>query len=283
MTRSITLLLGIALTLSACASTNATEDHDHADRMGKEHQHDTTAASPQTEPEPAQPVKGEQVQYATLDGKAINGYLAMPSASTGPLPAIIVIHEWWGLNPNIEAMTRRLAGEGYLVLAVDLYEGKSGSTPDEAMALMKASMATPDRLKENLSQGLAFLKGKNATKIASLGWCFGGGWSFQTAASFPESIDASVIYYGKVPGTAAEVATVDAPILGLFGGADEGIPVASVESFKAALAEAGKDAEIHIYEGAGHAFANPTGNRYQEAAAKDSWAKTTAFLAKNLK
>lgn len=288
MTRTSVILIA-ALWLTACASDKAATNHDahsdqaHADRMAKEHQHDTTAAS-HAIPEPAQPVTGERVEYGALaDGTKLTGYVARPSGATGPLPAVIVVHEWWGLNENIEQMSRRIAGEGYLVLAVDLYEGKSAKTPDEAMGLMKATLPQADRLKENVKLGLTYLKGQQASKIASLGWCFGGAWSLQTATSFPEHIDAAVIYYGKVPTEAAAVQTLDAPLLGLFGGADDGIPQTMVDGFKQALAQAGKDAQIHVYEGAGHAFANPTGSRYQEAAATDAWAKTTEFLAKHLR
>lgn len=282
MLRTIALLT-LALSLTACASTKDTSSHDeHADRMAKEHQHDTTAASHKM-PDPSVPVTGDKVSYGTLEGVTLNGYLAMPKDATGPLPAVIVVHEWWGLNENIETMARRIAGEGYLVLAVDLYEGKMATTPDEAMTLMKDTFAKSDRLKQNVGLGLSFLKSKNATKIASLGWCFGGSWSFQTAAAFPESIDAAVVYYGQVPTDAAAVATIDAPLIGFFGGADDGIPQTMVDGFKKALADAGKTADIHVYDGAGHAFANPTGSNYQEAPATDSWKKTTEFLAKNLK
>ena len=106
-------------------------------------------------PEPAQTVTAEEVAYATLDGIAVKGYLARPArgaAGGKPLPALIVIQEWWGLNDNIRAMARRFAGEGYLVLAVDLYEGKIATTSEEAMAAMQAAMQKPERLTENLRQ-----------------------------------------------------------------------------------------------------------------------------------
>ena len=268
------------------AATQAA-DADHAAKMAKEHQHDTTAASPATVPEPAQPVVTEEVAYAKLDGTSVKGYLARPAAAadTGkPLPALIVIQEWWGLNDNIRAMARRLAGEGYLVLAVDLYEGKVATTPDEAMAAMQSAMEKPARLTENLRQAQGYLttQGK-ATKIGVVGWCFGGGWSLETALAVPDGIDAAVMYYGRTQTDPKVLAALKAPLLGLFGGQDQGIPVDGVRQMEHELVKLGKNVTIVVYPEAGHAFANPTGTRYFAGPAADAWAKTVAFFARYLK
>lgn len=260
---------------------------DHAARMAKEHQHDTTTASPATVPEPAQAVNTKEVFYATLDGVAVKGYLARPAAApeTGkPLPALIVIQEWWGLNDNIRAMARRLAGEGYLVLAVDLYEGKVATTPDDAMAAMQSAMEKPARLTENLRQAHDYLttQGK-ATRIGVVGWCFGGGWALETALAVPDGIDAAVMYYGRTQTDPKVLAALKAPLLGLFGGQDQGIPVDGVRQMEHELGKLGKNATIVVYPEAGHAFANPTGTRYLAGPATDAWAKTTAFFAQYLK
>jgi carboxymethylenebutenolidase len=200
----------------------------------------------------------------------------------GPLPGIIVIHEWWGLNDNIRSMAEQLAGEGYRALAVDLYEGASASTPDEAQSLMRASMEKSGELAENLKQAYAYLS-DGGQKVGTIGWCFGGGWSLQTALALPEDVDATVIYYGRIVTDKAELEKLSMPILGIFGAADEGIPVESVKGFEVALKELGKNASVHIYEGADHAFANPSGQNYQAEPAKDAWQKTLAFFSEHLK
>ena len=101
--------------------------------------------------EPARPVTAEEVTYGEVGGKPLRGYLARPKSPQGALPGLIVIHEWWGLNDNIRAMTRRLAGEGYQALAVDLYGGHA-DTPDAAMKLMNATMQNPAAGEENLKR-----------------------------------------------------------------------------------------------------------------------------------
>ena len=259
----------------------------HAAKMDLEHQHDAATASPATTPEPAQAVLGEEVIYATLDGVAVKGYLAkpvQPGAGGKPLPALIVIQEWWGLNDNIRAMARRFAGEGYAVLAVDLYEGKVATTSDTALAAMQAAMEKPARLVANLKQAHAYLTTKlHATKIGVVGWCFGGGWALETALAIPDGIDAAVMYYGRTQSDPKALASLQAPLLGLFGGKDQGIPVDGVRQMEHELVKLGKKATIVVYPEADHAFANPTGNRYLAGPAADAWAKTIAFFAQHLK
>src|SRR5690606_333931 len=135
-----------------------------------------------------------------------------------------------------------------------------------------------------IRQAYKFLEEQTAAiSIGTLGWCFGGSMSLQAALLFPDKIDAAVIYYGHVGGTSAEqLAPLQMPILGLFGGADQGIPVTDVRRFEQTLRDLGKTVEIHVYEGAGHAFANPSGQNYQAAAAQDAWARTLTFLNRHL-
>lgn len=275
------MLVAAALVLSAAAAARGQDDH--AQRMQREHAHDAPVASPAATAEPGQPVVEEEVVYATLGGAPVRGRLARPKAAGGALPGLIVIQEWWGLNDQIRAINRRLAGEGYLALAVDLYEGKVAESPDAAMAAMQAAMKDPARLADNLRQAREFLRSKGAAKIGVVGWCFGGGWSLQTALDLGEGIDAAVVYYGRTVADPAELAKLRAPLLGLFGGRDEGIPIAGVRAMEAELAKLGKDATIVVYEDADHAFANPSGTKYQAAAAEDAWTRTTAFFARHLK
>lgn len=281
MTRSPILSMLMALALAAPL---AAQQDDHARRMEHEHRDDTAAPSPATSFEPAQPVVDSEVVYARLGETAVTGYLARPKRGADRLPGLIVIQEWWGLNDNIRAMARRFAGEGYVVLAVDLYEGKSAATPDEASALMQEVMKDPARLLDNLKQAHEHLaRRQGAARIGVVGWCFGGGWALETALSLGKKLDAAVIYYGRVETDPKQLEPLAAPLLGHFGALDTGIPLEGVRAFEAALGQLGKKATIHVYEGAGHAFANPTGSRYQEEAATLSWRRTVAFLAEQLK
>ncbi len=272
---------------AAQAAAHAAAKAEHAARMAKEHQHDTAAASPATVPAPSQTVAAEEVAYATLDGKPVRGYLTRPvlaAPATQPLPALLVIQEWWGLNDNVRAMARRFAGEGYLVLAVDLYEGAVATTPEAAMAAMQSAMARPARLTDNLRQAQAYLASQwGATEIGVVGWCFGGGWALETALAIPDGIDAAVMYYGRTQSDSKALAALKAPLLGLFGGKDQGIPVDGVRAMEHELAKLGKNATIVIYPEADHAFANPTGNNYQAGPAEDAWGKTIAFFGQHLK
>jgi carboxymethylenebutenolidase len=275
-------ILFLSPLLAILGVTAAGADDDLVARMAREHAGDSSAASPAAQIDPAGGVMSSTVSYAQLGKTDVKGYLARPIGE-GPFPGVIVIHEWWGLNDNIESMADRLAGEGYIALAVDLYEGKVATDSDGAMNLMRDSMSRADELKENLRQAREYLAHAGATRIGSIGWCFGGGWSLQAGLALGDELDAVVIYYGRVLSDKAELAALRAPVLGFFGEDDTGIPVAGVREFERALDELGKPATIHVYPGVGHAFANPSGTRYNEEAADDAWDKTLAFFADNLR
>ena len=271
-----TVLLGLAL-VAACGGP---AEDDFLARMAREHRDD----SPQTgAAERLTPVSaGGEVAYATLGEVEITGYLARPAA--GGDSAVIVIHEWWGLNGNIRAMARRLADAGHVALAVDLYEGEVAEDRDTARTLATRAREQSGRVEENLRQAIRHLRQEaGAQRIGVIGWCFGGGWSLATALLAPGEVDATVIYYGRLVTDRDELAALDSPVLGIFGALDRGIPAETVREFDEALAALGKQASIHVYEGADHAFANPSGSRYQAEAAEDAWAKTVAFFAEHLR
>lgn len=271
------------LTLPPAAASASTEDEKYAAQMAHQHAGDNPTASPATEAVPATPVEGSRVAYATIDGKAIEGYLAKPREAAAGAPAVIVIHEWWGLNENVESMARQLAGEGYTALAVDLYEGQKAADSEAARKLTTAAGERSEKVQDNLRQAYAFLEKNGAKKVGVIGWCFGGGWALATALLLPDKIDAAVIYYGRLVTDPEKLAPLAMPVLGLFGSEDQGIPVASVREFEAAMKSLSRSVEIHVYEGANHAFANPSGTRYKEDAAKDAWKRTLGFFARNLK
>jgi carboxymethylenebutenolidase len=256
----------------------ATED-DFLARMAREHEDDSPETGIADREAPAS--QGEEVVYARLGENEISGYLAHPAKPAGS--AVLVIHEWWGLNDNIRTMARRLADQGHLALAVDLYEGEVASDRGTARKLATRARDHADRGEENMRQALRYLREElGAERVGVIGWCFGGGWSLATALLEPNGIDATVIYYGRLVTDREKLATLASPVLGIFGALDRGIPVETVREFEATLEALGKEAAIHLYEDADHAFANPTGTRYQAEAAEDAWAKTVAFFAEHL-
>lgn len=283
-------LASIALYLVACDTgepvseeAGKTAGRLSVDAMTKEHANDTSDASPAAKIAPRLPVVSERLPYAEVDEQLVYGHFVFPADMIEPLPAIIVIHEWWGLNDNVRAMADRLAGEGYIVLAVDLFGGATATSPDQAREQMLAVVDNSEPAAENIRQAYEFVNTTaGAPRIGSLGWCFGGGWSLNAAMLLPDELDATVIYYGQVTDDESKLRDVDSPILGLFGAEDEGITVESVQKFEAALERLRKNYEIHIYPGADHAFANPTGKAYNEDAAEDAWRRTLEFLDRHL-
>ena len=216
-------------------------------------------------------------QWIDLGGT--RAYLALPppDVARAPLPAIVVIHEWWGLNRNIELWSDRLAAEGWAALAVDLYGGKVAQTPDEAMAAMKTvDDAAAAKVIDRAFDFLANDPRVRARKKAVIGWCFGGGWSLQTALAHPE-LDGAIIYYGMLDPDPAHLAKIHARLLGIFGNQDAHITPQSVDAFVKGLAEAHVPIELHRYD-APHAFANPSNPAYDEQSAGDAWEHVKAFL-----
>jgi carboxymethylenebutenolidase len=270
---------------SGAAGAGTVASLSEVDQMAAEHQHDRPAATPTATAAPAQPVTAEEAAFGEIQGKPARGYLARPQTppAGAHLPGLIVIHEWWGLNDNIKAATRRLAGEGYAALAVDLYDGKVADTPDGAKQLMGGVMGNRDAAFAVLRAAHDFLKRQGAPKIGVIGWCFGGGWSLQTALEIPQGIDAAVVYYGQPEKDRARLERLRAPLLGLYGAEDKSIPPAAAHEMEATLKQLGKSVELHVYDGAGHAFANPSGTNYRPAAADDAWQRTVAFFKQHLK
>ena len=210
-----------------------------------------------------------------VDLAGTRAYLSLPAGA--PLGGVVVIHEWWGLNDHIRHWTDRLAGEGYAALAVDLYDGKTATDADAAMALMKSvdHAAAVRKLRAAL-EFLASDARVRGTRRAAIGWCFGGGMALELALAAPD-LDAAVIYYGPLVADVARLRAVRARLFGVFGTRDEAVPPEEVAAFERAAAEAGVALEIERYD-APHAFANPSGPRYDEAAAQDAWSRARSFL-----
>jgi carboxymethylenebutenolidase len=229
----------------------------------------------------ADPAKTETVSYKSGD-ETVNGFLALPDGG-GKHPAIVVIHEWWGLNDQVKEDAQKLAAQGYVALAVDLYRGKVATTPDVAHELMRG--VPDDRGMRDIEAAFAYLAARpdvKPGKIGSVGWCMGGGWSIKLAMSEPK-LAACAVNYGSLPTEATSIARIKAPVLGNFGADDRGITPDSVHAFDAAMKAAGKPVDVKIYDGAGHAFENPNNkDGYRPQAAADAWSRMDAFFKKTL-
>src|SRR5436305_5751959 len=217
------------------------------------------------------------VSYKSGD-ETVSGILYTPSGG-GPFPGIVVIHEWWGLNDWVKEQASKLADQGYAALAIDLYRGKVADNPDTAHELMRG--VPEDRAARDLHAAVEFLRAQSNVKkdrIASIGWCMGGGYSLNVALTEP-TLTAAVINYGHLATDPAAIQKIHAAILGNFGGKDQGIPPADVKKFEEELKNQGKKADIKIYPDAGHGFENPNNKSgYRAADAADAWQRTVHFL-----
>lgn len=209
------------------------------------------------------------------------GYLAMPEGN-GPFHAVIAIQEWWGLVGHIKDVADRLAAQGFVTLAPDLYHGKVATEPDEARKLVMAldrarAIAEIDAAAKYL-RSLELVQPK---KVGIVGWCMGGGLAL-SAAAHSNQIDAVVCFYGR-PLEAADTAKLKAPVLALYGELDAGIPQSIVQTFDKELEKAGVAHYIHTYAGAHHAFFNDgRAESYHPEAAQDAWGRTLAWFRQHL-
>jgi carboxymethylenebutenolidase len=224
----------------------------------------------------------KSVSYKSGD-ETVQAVLYTP-AGKGPFPAIIVIHEWWGLNDWVKDQASKLADQGYVALAIDLYRGKVATTPDMAHEIMRG--VPEDRAKRDLHAAFEFLQAQpnvRKDRIGSIGWCMGGGYSLDVALQEP-TLAATVINYGHLATDAEALKKITAPILGLFGAQDRGITPDDVKKFGATLDQLGKKIDVKIYDDAGHGFENPNNkDGYRADDAADAWKRTVSFLAETLK
>ncbi|MXN48230.1 dienelactone hydrolase family protein [Shinella kummerowiae] len=226
-------------------------------------------------------IVARDVVYGGSSGE-MKGYLVRPKEATGPLGSVIVIHENRGLNPHIRDVARRMALEGFVALAPD-FLSPSGGTPDnEDQAREMIGKLDPAVTVANAEASLKFLTeldGANG-KVGAIGFCWGGGLVNRFATKSPE-LKAGVAYYGAQP-PAEDVPAIKAAMMMHYGGLDERIN-AGIDAYRKALEAAGKTFEIHVYDGANHAFNNDTSAaRYDKAAADLAWQRTVDFLRTNL-
>jgi carboxymethylenebutenolidase len=214
--------------------------------------------------------------------ETVHGLLYLPS-TPGPHPAIIVIHEWWGLVPWVKQQAADLADQGYAALAVDLYRGKTADNPETAHELMRG--LPQDRGVRDLLSAANYLRGLKSVdpnRMGAVGWCMGGGFAAQFAVADPD-LRAVAINYGSLPTDPAALRQIHAAILGNFGALDQGITPQDVHDFASALQSMGKSVNVKIYPDAGHAFENPNNKGgYRAADTKDAHERMRIFFHKYL-
>jgi carboxymethylenebutenolidase len=226
--------------------------------------------------------KADWVEY--LSGEdTVKAYLTTPEGS-GPFPALIVIHEWWGLNDWIKQNADDFARRGYVSLAIDLYRGSIATSSEEAHELSRG--LPEDRALRDLKSAFAFLSkhvNVNKQKIGAIGWCMGGSYSL-TAALHLGDLAAAVICYGRLVTEDEEIEKIACPILGIFGETDRGIPASSAKTFERRAQQLEKDVRVTVYPKVGHAFMNPNNTKnYDAQTTAEAWQRIHAFLDAKLK
>ena len=231
----------------------------------------------------AGPLSGNAVQYASTNPSSV-GYLSTPEGE-GPHPSVILIHEWNGLVQRVKETADAFAEEGYVALAVDLYSGRTGSNPQENMALVRETLEEPAVLIDNLNAAVNYVKKQSGSngKVATIGWCYGGGVAL-TYALGGDHHDATAIFYGRLLADPAQLAHVNHGFYGTFVENDRGIPVSDVENFVKTLRAAKIPNDVHIYDGVNHGFwlyvdRDPVNNTEP---AIDAWNRLKQFLQRTL-
>ncbi|MFN8545071.1 MAG: dienelactone hydrolase family protein [Candidatus Binatia bacterium] len=217
-----------------------------------------------------------------------SAFVAHPG-TPGPRPAVVVVHEAFGLNAHIRDVAQRIAAEGYLALAPDLFwRGGSGRTAGYdrlPLALQMMGELTDDGVVGDVSAAIAWLAGQadvRPDRIGITGFCLGGRVSYLVACAVPERIAACVAFYGGgIP--VERTPTLAAPVLAFFGDQDPFIPMDQVEQLRAAATALGKTVEVVVYRGAPHGFFCNERDSYRPDAASDAWARLTGFFARHLK
>ncbi|MEM6300050.1 MAG: dienelactone hydrolase family protein [Bacteroidota bacterium] len=223
--------------------------------------------------------KGEMIEFPTL-GEKETGQAFVVRGKKKSNKYLFMVHEWWGLNDHIksEAVKYQTAlGDDVTVIALDLYDGNVATTREDAQKYMQG---VDEGRARQIIHGAQVYAGDNA-KIGTIGWCFGGGWSLQTAILLGEYVEACVIYYGMPEKEESMLKRLDAPVLGIFAENDKWITPEVAKEFEGKLKKMDHPVETHIFP-ADHAFANPTSPRYHEESATKARALTLEFLKKKM-
>jgi carboxymethylenebutenolidase len=229
-------------------------------------------------------VTSDTLAYGEVGDQLVYGHFAFPEDMVDPLPAVIVIHDWWGLNDEIKTYGSRLAAEGFIVLAIDLFNGSAATAPAGARDLERSVVEDPDLALANIRQAYRFVKDvAGAPSVAALGFGFGGSWALNAAVAQPADFAAIVTYYGQVNSDQDALAPISGPILGLFAETDRAVPSDSVRAFERALEALDKDFDVVVYDDARRGFADALmADAYDANVAARAWEHTLEFLRTSL-
>ena len=280
--RRVAVAVALPLTLVAC--TGSPPD----DEAAPEAQAVSASASAGELP-PAIVGQGGALEGADLryvaDDTLTTGYLAVP-AGDGPFPALVIIHEWNGLQDRVRQLADDFADEGYVTLAADLFQGRTGANRDENMALVQEAQSDPAKMIANLNATVAYLKGRPDVtgRVGAMGWCFGGG----VALSFGldgTNHEATAIFYGRLVDDPTTLARLDHEVYGTFAALDSGPSPESVAAFESALRAAGVEHNLHIYDDVNHGFwlrvdGDPD---VRSVPAADAWQRLKSYLDRTLR
>ena len=223
---------------------------------------------------------GKMVEFSS-NGSTCEGYLAVPVSGSGP--GVVVLQEWWGLVDHIMDVCDRFAAEGFVALAPDLYHGESATSPDDAQKLMMA--LNIGKTEKDMKGTVKYLLGLDETTgetVGTVGFCMGGQLSLYAACENPK-VGACVVYYGIHPAVNPDLAKLNAPVLGFFAENDGFVTPEVARKLESDVRAAGKQIEIHIYDGADHAFFNDTRTEaYHKDYAQDTWDRVLAHYRANL-
>ncbi|MEM1261163.1 MAG: dienelactone hydrolase family protein [Pseudomonadota bacterium] len=227
---------------------------------------------------------GDMLAYAEVEGTLARGFLAYPSDMIEPLPAIMLLHDWFGLDDNVKALAKDLAGQGYVVLAVDLFDGKTGTLPRDTRDALVRMLEKPELTRTNLEQAITFVRETvGSPRLAMLGFGSGGLWSLNTALATPDEFRALILVQGQtLPDADRLESLTNVPMLGIYGAADRSIPQDAVREFGDALTDAEVTHTIRLYPTAGNAFMLRTSRNFSPKQAESAWEVIYEFLGEHL-
>lgn len=237
------------------------------------------SAGRNSSPAAGRDVLAERLPYAEVGEELVYGHFAIPVDMIDPLPAVIVIHDGFGLNDRMLGMAERLAASGFIVLAVDLFQGRTAGDVSAARELQISVLENQQRALDNLGQALEFIRvSSGAPAIAVLGFGFGGGLALDASLQYPRRLDAVVSFYGQVKTDRSRLRAAEVPFLGVFLENDRAVPPQSVRDFEEVMKGLGHDATIHIFDEGRRGFMDPGANTYDAALADRAWEQAIIFL-----